>query len=253
MGNAGPHAPEIPETIVYFDDVSSLEAFSRTAHLDNLSFVQPRGQRCNKVIRVAMSEGKHYGTSLRYNFRELGLTEPARLTSRYYVYFPTDFEVVRNGGKLPGPAGTYGRAGWGGRPADGTNGWSARGQFHPSGNPQYPIQLGYYAYHADTESRFGEVLKWDKEQRGQLALGRWYHLTERIELNTPGQNDGVLRGWVDGKLAYERTDMRFRDTPDLRIEEFWFNVYYGGTKPSPRDNPVYFDRLSLSWSANQRS
>lgn len=52
-------------------------------------------------------------------------------------------------------------------------------------------------------------------------------------MNTPGKNDGVLRGWIDGTLAFEKTDVRMRDVPDLKIETIWMNVYYGGTEPAP--------------------
>ena len=36
-----------------------------------------------------------------------------------------------------------------------------------------------------------------------------------VVFNTPGANDGVLRGWVDGKLAFEKTDVRMRDVAAL--------------------------------------
>ena len=67
-------------------------------------------------------------------------------------------------------------------------------------------------------------------------------------MNTPGEKDGILRGWVDGKLAMERTDLRFRDMADLKIEGFWMNLYYGGRWSSPGDMDVYFDNMALSFN-----
>ena len=34
---------------------------------------------------------------------------------------------------------------------------------------------------------------------------------------------------MDGELAADRTGLRFRTTPELKIENYWFNVYFGGT------------------------
>ena len=64
---------------------------------------------------------------------------------------------------------------------------------------------------------------------GHLENNRWYCIEQYARLNTPGQNDGVLRGWVDGKLAFEKTDIRMRDVADLKIQSIWINLYHGGT------------------------
>ena len=67
-------------------------------------------------------------------------------------------------------------------------------------------------------------------------------------MNTPGQNDGILRGWIDGKPAFEKTDVRFRDVEDLKIEVVWLNVYQGGTKPARAAQTVYIDDVAISRS-----
>lgn len=48
-------------------------------------------------------------------------------------------------------------------------------------------------------------------------------------MNTPGKHDGILRGWVDSKLVFEKNDIRMRDINSLKIETVWIHVYYGGT------------------------
>jgi hypothetical protein len=65
-------------------------------------------------------------------------------------------------------------------------------------------------------------------------------------MNTPGQNDGVLRAWIDGRLAYERTDWRWRDVDSLKIERIWMNVYHGGTVPAPQDVHLYIDNVVIA-------
>lgn len=66
----------------------------------------------------------HYGLSLSYRFRRQLGYEPEEIYFRYCLRLTDDWNP-RRGGKLPGISGTYGRAGWGGRPVDGTDGWSA--------------------------------------------------------------------------------------------------------------------------------
>jgi len=65
-------------------------------------------------------------------------------------------------------------------------------------------------------------------------------------MNTPGQNDGILRGWVDGKLAFDKTDVRMRDVDTLKIETVWLNVYYGGTWTAKADYHLYIDDVVIS-------
>ena len=71
-----------------------------------------------KALRIRVDKGGHYGASLLYEFREETGEEPEEIYFRYYLRFASDWDP-RRGGKLPGISGTYGRAGWGGRPADG--------------------------------------------------------------------------------------------------------------------------------------
>ena len=65
-------------------------------------------------------------------------------------------------------------------------------------------------------------------------------------MNTPGETDGILRAWVDGRLAYERTDWRWRHVDTLKIEQIWMNVYHGGTAVSPYDQHLYVDNVVVA-------
>jgi hypothetical protein len=38
----------------------------------------------------------------------------------------------------------------------------------------------------------------------------------QVELNTPGQADGVIRGWVDGVLSYEKPMLFFVSPATIR-------------------------------------
>ena len=196
-------------------------------------------------LRVGVPKGGHYGTSLNLRFSELGIDEPSELYARYYLRFDDSWNGRSSSGKLPGPAGRYGRAGWGGRQSDGTNGWSARMHFDKSWlGPDY-IDIGYYVYHAEMRKIYGDSMLWEIDNRGSLEKNRWYCIETYIKLNTPGKSDGVLRGWVDGFLAHETENVKFRNSASLLIEEYWVNVYHGG-RAAGNDMHLYLDNLVLS-------
>ncbi|MEM7248936.1 MAG: DNRLRE domain-containing protein [Acidobacteriota bacterium] len=202
-----------------------------------------------RALRNRIPEAGNTGLNVRYVFpTEIG-SEPEEIYFRYYLRLADDWRVA-DGGKLPGIAGRYGTAGWGGRRADGTNGWSARGLFQvivPDDNPlEHHTPTGFYCYHADQATTYGDNWLWQEDYRGLLERNRWYCIEQYCRMNTPGVPDGVLRAWVDGRLAFEKTDIRFRDVPTLRIEEIWLNVYHGGTAPSPYDQHSYVDNVVIA-------
>lgn len=195
------------------------------------------------ALRVRVDKGGHYGVSLAFPFERQWGFEPERAYFRYHLRFGDDW-APRRGGKLPGFGGTYGRAGWGGRPVDGTDGWSARGLFGGQEDGRTPI--GFYCYHMDMRGRYGSHWVWDRERRGFLENNRWYAIQQFIQLNTPGQADGILRGWVDGKLAFEKSDIRFRSVNTLKLQNVWVNVYHGGTWSADTEQHLYLDNIVIS-------
>ncbi len=202
-----------------------------------------------RALRVKIPRGKRTGMNAGFNFAEEIGEEPEEIYFRYYLRISSAWQTTHNG-KLPGISGTYSRAGWGGRPANGENGWSARGQFRmmpPEGNPlQGRIPVGNYVYHADMQGQYGDSRVWQQGWLGFLEKNRWYCIEQYLRLNTPGKNDGILRGWIDGRLAYEETDWRWRDTDALKIEKIWMNVYHGGSARAPQDIYLYIDNVVIA-------
>jgi len=203
-----------------------------------------------RALRVTMAQGANAALNMTYKFMDETGSEPEEIYFRYYLRFANTWDQTVDGGKMPGISGTYGVAGWGGRPVDGTNGWSARGAFHesiPAGNPlagRHPI--GYYCYHADMTGNYGNVWLWQNDYRGFLRNDEWHSVEEYVQMNTPGVNDGILRAWIDGRLAYEKTDLRFRDVTALKVEQIWMNIYHGGTDLSPYDQHAYIDNVVVA-------
>jgi len=196
-----------------------------------------------RALRIKVDKGGHYGASISYRFREQMGEEPEEIYFRYYLRFADDWNPV-GGGKLPGISGTYGRAGWGGRPSDGRNGWSARGLFKKQVDGETPV--GFYCYHADMKGRYGSNWVWDTERRGYLENNRWYCIEQYAKMNTPGKNDGILRAWVDGEPGFEKTDVRMRDVDGLKIEAVWVNLYLGGTWTAKSEHHLYIDDVVIA-------
>ena len=189
---------------------------------------------------------------------------------RYYLFLGDTWgENVNNeAGKLPG--GITGRqqntpypGGWGGRTTNGANGWSARGGYQPivpAGNN--PLEgytpIATYLYHVDQSGQYGDILSWlDRSPNGLLKRGRWYSIETQLKMNTrdgtnvqgqSGSNDGIMRGWVDGRLVYERTDIRFTDMDYIGIEDADLGLYYGGPGNTPWDQHIAIDNVVVSKS-----
>ena len=194
-----------------------------------------------KALRVRIPKGGNTGSNLRYQFAKRTGREPEEIYFRYYLRFASDWDAEEQGGKLPGISGTYGRAGWGGRPVNGSDGWSARGSF--SRRRDGETLVGFYTYHVDMKGKYGSIWNWDRDRLGYLKNNRWYAIEQYVKLNTPGRNDGVMRAWIDGQLAFEKSDVRFRDTADLKIEMVWLNVSSKSARPVL--NPSVFELAML--------
>lgn len=202
-----------------------------------------------RALRVTFAKGTKLGVDATYRFAEETGKEPERAFFRYYLRLGANWQPEKDGGKLPGFAATYGVAGWGLRPATGINGWSARGGFlqvSPTPETQGYAGIGSYLYHPDTRGGPSEHQGWGIGPSGWLELNRWYAVEQEVRMNTPGERDGILRAWIDGRLAYERTNLRFRDTSALKIEQLWLNVYHGGTTSAHKEMSLYIDNLVIA-------
>ena len=185
------------------------------------------------ALRVRINQGRHDGTSISYYFRR----EPENVYFRYYLLLGNDWHYH---GKMPGFAGTYDKVGWGGKRADGKNGWSARGSGATHGER---FRMTTYCYHVDQQTTYGDNWQWNHPG---LEKGRWYCIEQFCQLNTPGQKDGVIRAWIDGKQVFEKTNIRMRDVDKLKIERIWFNFYFGGKDTAPGTCHAYIDDVVIA-------
>ena len=230
---------------ISFNDQSAFESFSERFHEEHVSIRSGSESESGPeqtTCEVFFPEGSHYGADLSYTLRPDQETDPDSMYASYWLYLDETFQPATDG-KLPGFAGRYAgtdrEGGWGSRITDGTNGWSARGVFDTpdaDGN----VRIGNYVYHVGMDT-YGTFAWWDVA----LERNRWYKIDQYIELNTPGESDGVLQGWVNKEQVYTSDDWHWRDTEEIGIQEFWCNFYHGNTDPAPQDMTLYVNNLYL--------
>ena len=149
----------------------------------------------------------------------------------YDVRFSGTFEFA-GGGKLPGllgvaPGVSPGTPTGGGSVA---HGWSGRvmwlgpavwQEVRDSGQPDLAVT---YLYHPGQDGTYGDDIGWG---RGFTA-GTWHHVEQCYTLNTVGQDDGVLRAWLDDVPVLARTDVVYRTDPKVHITHLDWSVFRGG-------------------------
>ena len=157
--------------------------------------------------------------------------------------------------------------------------------------PSASIRYGTYAYYPNQDGATGDNLVWDGdvnrqsgptcsisnsqaencpaqniipcssspdvvgtcgiEDVGDLENGRWYAIEMQVRMNTVSQEDGIMRGWVDGDLAYEKTNMVWRlpGHDNLHVRLVWLNVFFGGSLVGPcmsGGTEIFMDQMVVS-------
>ena len=104
-------------------------------------------------------------------------------------------------------------------------------------NPLAPM---WYPYHIDQKGNWGD--NWPIDVR--FPADRWFCLEMMVKMNTPGNRNGELRLWVDGRPVYAKTDMRWRLDPTVQIGRAFDQVYR--SKPFPRDSYYWVDNRVIA-------
>jgi hypothetical protein len=194
-----------------------------------------------RVLYPAGGIGGDSGFLFRSSFSKWGILGQESIYLRYYLKFEPGFDFVK-GGKLPGVAGGQGNTG--GHKPNGKDGWSARIMWRGDG------KIVQYVYHPDQPGDYGEDFEWSFGGCPRFFKpGQWQCVETYVQMNTPGKKDGIIRSWLDGDKALEVTNLRFRDIPDLKIDQFEFETFFGGGDPSwasPREQYAFFDGFVLS-------
>lgn len=138
------------------------------------------------------------------------------VTASFKLRFGPGFDFVQ-GGMLPGLGG--GEANSAQNVPDGTDGWTARASWETGG------AMKDFVYHPDQAGSYGDEFVWPDVT---LQSDRWYEITQRVVMNTPGEHDGFMQVWLDGALVLDWQQVRWRDVPTLGVDLFIFSTFFGG-------------------------
>ena len=81
------------------------------------------------------------------------------------------------------------------------------------------------------------------ERQVLLKRGAWHCLEHMIKANTPGQADGEMAAWIDGKLYIHLKGFHWRSSPEVRLKRIGLGLY---VHQSRRANTVWYDDVALS-------
>jgi hypothetical protein len=170
------------------------------------------------------------------------LREPCDvLFLRFYTRYGEGFAVprtsVHNGAAISARYYPGGRATPGQR-ADGRNKFLANFETETTRQDVPPPgALNVYLYHPEQRGNYGEhfVPRPDFVPES----GRWYCFEYMLRTNTPGQRDGRIACWVDGKLIADFPNLRLRDTEELKIDRIGLCFYIADNRL--RENRKWHD------------
>lgn len=201
------------------------------------------------VLQVRMDKGTSDGYSSKTIAGGVGFAwSPTSLQGAtsaclaYDLYLPHDFDPG-SGGLLPGLfAGKALRAD---QSADGQKSASARMVWGRDGKAGMLVQV-------PGASNSGNVIN----VRTHLPKGRWFPVRQEIVMNEPGESNGILRLWIDRKLALEQRNVLWRKEPGLALAGVISEVTYGGPRApggAPKTTVVQITPFGLSWQGDGKA
>ncbi len=151
----------------------------------------------------------------------------------YNIKFKPGFDWVL-GGKLPGLRGGPDTYGAGEQPSwsDGFSNGLMWG--HDYNGQDDNGALYFYTYYQDMAGIYGDCRRWGTF-KFQTDPERWYNITIRMVMNTVksdgsgGNADGIMEGFIDGKLVVSVSGMRFRNVSTIHIDKMKMYSFFGGS------------------------
>ena len=117
-----------------------------------------------------------------------------------------------------------------------------------------PGRWGFYSYYYEMsqdcgfpgpDDCYGDMFAPDPPLLA--TRGRWHVVEFMIHPNTPGEQDGYQRFWIDGEPVYQSPPMHWRTVADLRVNQASLGVYIH-YPPAHTDNIVDYDNVVFSTS-----
>lgn len=186
---------------------------------------------------------------------------------RYYSKFDHRFDAIgssHNGSYVaaisPGrPMSTPGQK------ADGKNKFEvAYENWRGDEKTSSPGELNVYCYHPEQRSQYGDhffptgLVSPNTSKPGDFGpafvkrpniiqkLDQWYCYELMVQANTPGERNGRIACWLDGKLVADFPNLRLRDVPDLKLNTAVLGLHI---KNNPRSETTkWYDDFVIATS-----
>lgn len=180
------------------------------------------------ALRINVPQGQRHGAALVWAFAQEGYTEPTEAWIRFYVYFDSSWQSTPHRPYLSSLPGFHGK--------------------------DWAWALHMYASSTDTNALVGFHAHTPGMSHGEafpvaynLVRNQWYAFEFRVKLNTPGFADGIVQGWLNNGLVFDKRDFVFRVDPGVTIEAAWAGIYLPTGSVADRNMALYLDAISVSF------
>jgi len=188
------------------------------------------------ALEVSHTAGTHYPMEV-----HPAIDEVDKAHVRWYRKWEEGYDFTQH--KMPG---VYARAK--GRRSGGGAG------IKPTGRDKYSCKLyidfrgmpHFYSYKPDQPGRYGWSPGVNKGSVKKMETGRWYCYEMMIKANNPPAKDGELKMWLNGRLVAHYDGLYYRDVPDLKINQFTYSAYVGGTWTTKRAQKLWDDQIVVA-------
>jgi hypothetical protein len=154
----------------------------------------------------------------------------------YRLMFESGWQCVK-GGKLPGLVGGTHTTGCN---SIVPNGWSARFMWVTS------CKGCIYLYHQNRRSNCGDNYMFSNS--GNIPVGQWVRITERVVINTPGQNNGIVEAWYNGAKVVSLNNIQLRGNVSATtalVDCVSLQTFYGGSTNDWAPSSTTHSRFSV--------
>ena len=199
--------------------------------------VRTGDQAGTPVLDVTLGGAVADDTGTSFPWSLAGLYSARSACMGYRVLVPADFDYA-SGGTLPGLFGTTSNTATPGA----QSGFSARIAWDSEGRLGMRVNLTGIANAKD------DIDVTVPQATVSLARGRWVAIEQEVVLNSPNAQDGALRLWVDGRLAFENTGVAWRGSNAIRFVGALVEVdYIPGGRVDKKSTQVSISPLRMSW------
>jgi hypothetical protein len=215
-------------------------SFNAVGLRENAEIMKPRDPRIPAALQVNLRNSSgaptrlaEKGAGVAFPWQPRSVRNASASCLSYNVFFYADLDF-QNGGTLPGMEG-------GDRTQASKDSFAANLAWHGDGRPGVLLSVA-----ADGEPATAISL----EAKGfTLPRGQWVKIDQEVILNSLGQNNGVLRIWIDGALAVESKDISYRSKGEVTFAGVAANVFYGAPGAiawAPSETTIWVSPLELS-------